>query len=417
MSHADPAEEPDTAVATPPPWSHTLRLAAGWGVAAALCAGIAWSTGAVAARHLLGVRVPDVPTDGEVGAAVELAAIGAGCGLLVGALAGLLLARRRGLEGQMAAAAVVGVTGALAGGLGGGLSVSLMTAFGSLPPELSTGLAWAVAGLLAGLAGGIGRRFWPDPTSELRHAANWPVTGAVGGALACAGGVAAGQLWFKEELWPAELTARLFEMTVYTAGTGAGAGLLAGNIVGLLSRHGRRLFGSRLDSGGRLGLLGALTGLLGGGLAPLLVVGLGPSIPSEVGFGLAGAAAGLFAGLIGHLWTRKPAEPGEELDDEGEPAAGRVTTAARLHPAGVPMLHLLPVLAVAVLTFVAAIATFLPGTRVVLVAVGLLGLAVAYVQAGQERRIRELERRLRQRAADRPSDDTLTITPHDRPSP
>jgi hypothetical protein len=399
MSHADLAEQPDIAIATPPTWLHTLRVAVGWAVAAGLCAGIAWTTGTVAARHLLGVRVPNVPQDGEVGAAVELAVIGGGCGLLVGAMAELLLARCRGVNDHPLSAALQGLGGALTGGLGGGLSVPMISAFDSLPPELSSGLAWAVAGLLAGLAGGIGRRLWPEPDgAEVRRAATWAIAGSLGGALAGAGGVVVGELYFSEWLGLPEVRSQLFETITYTAGTGTGGGFLVGAAVGLLSGHGRRVFGSRFGSSGRLGLLGGLTGLVAG-LAPLLAVGLGQWVPPEVGFGLAGAAAGLVAGVIGHAWTRKAAEPEMEVSDEGEPAEERVVTAARPRQPWVPMLRLLPVLAVSGLTFVAASAIVPPGTRVVLIAVGLLGLAVAYVQAGQERRIRELERRLRSEIA------------------
>jgi hypothetical protein len=395
MSHADLAEEPDTSVASPPSWPHTLLVAAGWGVAAALCAGIAWITAAAAVRPHFEAGLRAGPAERTTEPAVEMAAIGGGCGLLVGTLTGFLLARRRGLDHQLGAAGVVGGVGALAGGIGGGLSVRMMAEFGSLPPEVSSGLAWAVAGLFAGMAGGIGRRCWPEPAgSDLPRAANWAIVGALGGALASAGGAVVGPLYFDEPLAQQEWTRLLFDLTAYTAGTGAAAGVFAGNLVGLLSHRGRRVFGSRLESAGRLGLLGGLTGLLVG-LAPMLVVGLGPFVPPELAFALAGAAAGLVAGVIGHSWTHRPAETGAESDEETE-TGPRETAATLVRTPGPPMVRLLPVLAVAVLTFVAAMATFPPGTRAVLIAVGVLGLAVAYVQAGQERRIRELERRLRQ---------------------
>jgi hypothetical protein len=410
MSQADLADEPDLAVAPPPSWLCTLPVAVGWAVAAALCAGIAWTTAAVAAGRLAGVRVPGAPDGGEAGATLEMTAIGAGCGLLVGAIAGIFLVRRHGTEGRRETLPVVTVVGAVIGALGSGLSVPMTTMFGGLPPEVSSGLAWAVAGLVAGFAGGARGRRGPEPGgNEASRAATWAIVGGLGGALAGAAGVVAGELFFVEWHWHREVTLQLFEMTAYTAGTGAAAGLFVGAAFGLLSERGRRVFGSQLDSCGRLALLGGLAGLLGG-YAPFFVVALGPSVPPEVAFALAGAAAGVVVGIIGHAWTRRPAEPNVEVEDD---SAGPVATAAPLRPAGRPMLRLLPVLAVAVLTFVAAIATFPPGTRVVLVAVGLLGLAVAYVQAGQEQRIRELEHRLR--LAQPPAADGIPITADARP--
>lgn len=391
MSHADLAEEPDTSVASPPSWPHTLLVAVGWGVAAALCAGIAWTAGAVAARHMFGVRVPGVSDP------LELTALCAGCGLLVGLVAGFALVRPGSLDSRLGVVAAVGVVGCLTGALGGGLSEPMMGAFGSIPPEVSSGLAWAAAGLFAGLAGGIGRRFWPEPGGErYLRAVGWAITGALAGALVWAGAAVVAELRFEVMIRPLVWEMGLAELIMYFGGTVAGGGLFAGAVVGLLSAWARRVVGRGLDSAIRLGLLGGLTGLLGGALAPLLVVRLGQSAPPEVGFGLAGAVAGLIAGLVGHVVTLRLAGHDAEADDEAGPAEGRVTPGARHIPAAVPMLRLLPVLAVAVLTLVAAMATFPPGTRVVLIAVGVLGLAVAYVQAGQERRIRELERRLRQ---------------------
>ena len=64
-----------------------------------------------------------------MGATLELTAIGAACGLLVGAVAGVFLVRRHGTEGRKVRA-VVTVVGALCGALGGGLSVPMTTIFG-----------------------------------------------------------------------------------------------------------------------------------------------------------------------------------------------------------------------------------------------------------------------------------------------
>src|SRR5262245_54995368 len=98
MSHADLAEEPDTPVASPPSWPHTLLVAVGWGVAAALCSGLAWITAAAAVRPGFEAGLRTDAARRAMEPAVEVAAIGSGCGLLVGALAGFLLGRRRGLD-------------------------------------------------------------------------------------------------------------------------------------------------------------------------------------------------------------------------------------------------------------------------------------------------------------------------------
>jgi hypothetical protein len=374
----------------------------------ALCAGTAWTTAAVAAGHLGGARVPDVPQGGEVGAALEMTAIGAGCGLLVGAVAGVFLVRRHGTGGREVLA-VATVAGVIIGGIGGGLSVLMTTMFGGLPAEVSSGLAWAVAGLFAGFAGGIGERFaWKRAGcwrwGGVRRAARWAVVAALVGALASAA-AAAGELWSGTTLWYVNWHEQLWESVTYGANGGALGGLLVGAAIGFVS-------GWPI----RLGLVGGLIGLLGGGLLPLFIMELGPSVPGAVGFGLAGAIAGFAGGLVGHLLAPRPAETVEEPNEEDEPTGGACAATARRTPAGRPMLRLLPVLAVAVLTIVAAIATFPPGTRVVLIAVGLLGLAVAHVQAGQERRIRELEHRLRLAQPGSPPSDGIPITADARPS-
>lgn len=393
MSHDDLADEPDTR----PRWWHAPRDAVFWGIAAALCAGAAWVGVAVAARPVFEIALRTNPAQREAEPIAELTAIGAGSGLAIGMLAGFVFVRRRGLDDHLGAMAAFSLVAAAAGGVGGGLSVPMIAAFPSLPIEVSTGLAWAVAGLIGGTAGGIGRRFWPIPEGRTARdtSANWALTSALAGGLTAAIGAVAGQLYFNGPLWDREWTPELYTLTGYLAGAGAAGGSLVGAIVGARSRRGRRLFGSPSRSAVRLGLLGGLTGLLAG-LAPLMVVGLGRAVPVEATLALAGAAAGLVAGVVGHGWTHPAAKPVIEV---GEHPGGQAAVSEVLRPSGPPMVGLLPVLAVAVLTFVAAIATFPPGTRVVLVAVGLLGLAVAYVQAGQERRIRDLERRLRRAEA------------------
>jgi hypothetical protein len=370
-------------------WPTTLAVALGWGLAAALCGAVAWVAVAFAAGPAFALGLRTVPGEGHAEHAAQIAAVGAGCGLVVGTAVGILLVPRRWSAHQGLAALVVGAAATVSGAIGGGLSVVLPAEFPSLPLEASSGLGWAVAGLVAGFVGGVGRRYWPEADGgEVPRATTWAITGALAGAAPAVGGVLLGESYAVLP-WLAEWSGRVWEAILYTAGTGAGVGLFLGLLLGLAS--GSRAFATRIGRGVRLGLLGAFTGVLAGTLAPLLALGMEPFAPPAVAFGVAGAATGLVAGLIGYTWTRPRPVPDAEAD-EGKPLA----VAAPLRPLRTPVLRVLPVLAVSVLTVVAAMATSPPGTRMILITIGMLGLAVAHVQAGQERRLRELEGRLRQ---------------------
>jgi peptidoglycan/LPS O-acetylase OafA/YrhL len=104
-----------------------------------------------------------------------------------------------------------------------------------------------------------------------------------------------------------------------------------------------------------------------------------------MGSATAWVVAGLLAGLAGYGWGGSPA--GEDKDDwtEGRAAVNR------------PSVRLLAVIGVAVACLVAALATPASDAGWAVLAVGLLGLAVAWVLSDQERRIRHLERQLRER--------------------
>ena len=116
---------------------------------------------------------------------------------------------------------------------------------------------------------------------------------------------------------------------------------------------------------------------------------------------LAMAVAGFFAGLCGYLLSRRPTEPDEPPDEEeeAEPPAVKIEWLLRepkrkwrIDPAFV---RVLPVLAVSVGALLGAARLAPSEVALALLAVGLLGLAVAWVLYRQERRLDALERRPR----------------------
>jgi hypothetical protein len=149
-------------------------------------------------------------------------------------------------------------------------------------------------------------------------------------------------------------------------------------VIGVLAGSVRR----RPVAGAIGGLLG---GLVGGGLAPLTVAAAGRGVSLEVGSSPGWALVGLLAGLIAYGRTRPKPE-------EAAPGRGRT-------------LYLVPILGLAALAVAAAFATtmgVLPDRGrwaaggVALLAVAVLAVVVAAAVAAQDRRIRELERRVRE---------------------
>jgi hypothetical protein len=164
-------------------------------------------------------------------------------------------------------------------------------------------------------------------------------------------------------------------------GQGAVLGLFGGAVVGLvLGGLGRA--GETVVPGA---LIGGAFGAVGGALTPGLLAATEAWLAPEMGSATAWVVAGLLAGLAGYGWGGSPA--GEDKDDwtEGRAAVNR------------PSVRLLAVIGVAIACLVAALATPASDAGWAVLAVGLLGLAVAWVLSDQERRIRHLERQLRER--------------------
>jgi hypothetical protein len=144
----------------------------------------------------------------------------------------------------------------------------------------------------------------------------------------------------------------------------------------------------RFRSGIILGLIGAATGAIGGALCPVFVAA-GSGLRPEAACAIAWAIAGFLAGPAGYVWSRwnRPANR-PELDWSAE--VEEIARGRWPFPGG----RVLLVWIVSGLCLVAVVGTpFSPAWKAVLAA-GVLGVAVAWALGGQERRIRELERRL-----------------------
>src|SRR5262245_7162796 len=171
------------------------------------------------------------------------------------------------------------------------------------------------------------------------------------------------------------------------AGQGVVLGLLGGAVVGLvLGGLGRA--GETVVPGA---LIGGAFGAVGGALTPCLLAATGAWLAPEVGSATAWAVAGLLAGLAGYGWGGPRTEEDEDDWTEGRVAVSGPRDTRR------PSARLLTVIGLAVACLVVALATPASDAGWAVLAVGLLGLAVASALSGQERRIRDLERQLRER--------------------
>ncbi len=150
-----------------------------------------------------------------------------------------------------------------------------------------------------------------------------------------------------------------------------------------------------------LGMIGVLTGVIGGGLSAPAVVALGEWLHPVVASSLAWALAGVIAALIGYEWSRwthPPAEPTDEDESEARAAPPRVEWILHQEPRKLrdwPLFRVLPVLVVTAFMLVGAAVLAPSDAALALAAVGVLGLAVALVMQVQEYRLRHLEARLR----------------------
>jgi hypothetical protein len=386
-------EGPDEFVEPGPPpvgegWPRSLLVAGKWATGGAVAAAGAWTFGLLVGQYALGISILARPTKSKVEqAALAAAEYGAACGIVVGLAVGLLAARRAG--GYVSRGATGAVGGAVVGLIGGGLAPLLAVELRWwVPVEIGSALGWAYVGALAGLvAYGWARTRTVSETAPDEFEPSQARWGSilVAGVWAACGAVAAVGAWvvglaavrYGPGLAPLALAIRQqpAETAAYLAAFGGGWGLLIGVLAGL--RSGRVVAGA---------VGGALVGLIGGGLAPLTVTAAGRGVSLEVGSSPGWALAGLMAGLAAYGWTR--------------PKAERVAT-----PGGGRTLRLAPILGLATLAVAAAFAAVtgvLPdhgrwaAGAVALLAVAVLAIVVAAVVAAQDRRIRELERRVRE---------------------
>lgn len=176
-------------------------------------------------------------------------------------------------------------------------------------------------------------------------------------------------------------------------------GLLVGALVGLFwGGHQRFTFAILL------GLLGVLTGVIGGGLSAPLVAFFGGALHPVASSALAWALAGAVVGLIGcnwARWARLPAPPADEEAEAGTsaPAPHRIEWLLQQQERRIsdwPLFRVLPVLTVSACALVGAVIFSATDKAIALAAVGALGLAVALVMQVQESRLRNLDTRLRQ---------------------
>lgn len=232
----------------------------------------------------------------------------------------------------------------------------------------------------------------PPHVSRAVHAATW----AAVGAAAAAGGWVAG-LTLARSLLGAQLFARdlpadqLASTAVRLAGIGGVWGLLAGLAAGLV-QPGDRGLSDRIAGTAMRAVGGLVVGLIGGALAPL-AASFGRALPVEVSSALGWAFAGTLAGLVAYRSTRPKSRPGKTSSRQVGPTLGLA--------------------ALAVASAFAATAGVLPeqgrwaAGGVALGAVAVLAALVAWVVAAQDRRMRELERTIREWEAD---DDEIATT-------
>lgn len=152
-------DEPDEVVEPGVPpigegWPRSLFVAGKWAFGGAASAACAWVIGLIAVRIFLGIGPLALALRTQPGeSALTVAGFGGGCGLLIGALVGLLRGGTGWDLGRRVAAMATGAVGGLMIGLiGGALCRFPVAAFGrALPVEVSSSQGWAFSGLLAGL--------------------------------------------------------------------------------------------------------------------------------------------------------------------------------------------------------------------------------------------------------------------------
>jgi hypothetical protein len=243
-----------------------------------------------------------------------------------------------------------------------------------------------------------------DPTTELGRTRRdgrvpgWPAGAVVWGgstilvgAAGSAVGLTTGQ-HLQVTLWPDAVRTMAEMNTVLLMTVLVGMiGLLVGGTAGLLLHP-----SARVAAGFRGGLGFAVVGGFCGGLGPLLNTLSGGRLPLAGGFVLGCGLAGGIAGLVGYTFRPSRPKPGEISDDwAADPDLVDCRTAVGRVAASSSVASQWPILAISTGCLIVAMVTPVSPAGWPMLAVGLLGFAVVWVLAGQDRRLRALERQLR----------------------
>lgn len=215
-----------------------------------------------------------------------------------------------------------------------------------------------------------------------------------GGAWAC-GFVLASTLLAPPFSRP--VRSELLDEAIVWGVVGGCCGLVVGSIIGSIRGNGDRT--GRIVA---LALCAGLTGAIGGGLAPLLVVEtegvLSPFASSTLALAIAGSLSGGIALGVSRLTRER-----HDLDEDEDATQRQEQSSTWLPRRPLPrMLHkpgliYSPIFTTSIFALVAAAAIAPSLAALVLLTNGLLGLAIAFALLFQERRIRELERHLGRR--------------------
>ena len=174
---------------------------------------------------------------------------------------------------------------------------------------------------------------------------------------------------------------------------GAITGLLIGTVAGFAVGKGQRI-----TTGIALGVTGALTGAIGGLLSPYAIFQSGSALPAIASSALAWGVAGLLTGALAFPVSRWLNETGRpENDDEWQESqlistSWQPASRNRNESPG-PVVQALPMLAASVFALIAAAIAGSAQTSLVLLALGLLGLAQSHSLVHLNRRLSKLERR------------------------
>jgi hypothetical protein len=378
-----------------PSWRGLDAIA--WALAAATAVSAAWLVQWEVSRQLLGPDFTSYVSAFQPGtAAVWLVGCWGLSGLLVGAMAGAW----RGQRSLIAAGLVGGFGSAVAAAVAAVVCLLAVAATsGWMPPQLASTLALGAVGAVVGLS----RYTWGHPPGKC---STWRCAGATGWGLAAAAATSGtwilalvlSRLLFGTTAKEVLLDYDLFNTACWLAASGGIFGVVVGGAGGVWSgvRSGKP---SPLAAGVTGGACFGLAGALGGGLCPLVVVATAGWLTPEAASTLALAALGATVGVVGYTRGR-PGEPPAESEfpdagevewsvvrpaDDGPPPAGHGAT-----------VRVAPVLMVSATCLAAMLVSPVSPVGWAMLAVGALGLAVAWALTSQERRIRELEVQLQE---------------------